>query len=314
MSQMELPRLPACNSLQHLFRVEQYELEFMYTSSYKRHPGTKLSTGAITRERTFPVLDRKCLLVTGVATRDSIATAVAEQAILAGAEVLVAAYPRDVAAAEAVVATFSKTPEVVAVDATSEDDLIALEANLLQRWGHLDGVLHAIAFAPQAALNGVMDVPATDVEIAMRASVWTYARFGRLLRHLAPPSGASLVGLDFDSARTWPVYNWMGPCKAALRSLNGYLARDLGAMRVRANLVAAGPLRTRASSGIPDFEVLVNNWDRQAPLAWDPADASAVADAVCFLLSDYARSITGEVLHVDGGFHAMATHLNQLSN
>lgn len=117
--------------------------------------------------------------------------------------------------------------------------------------------------------------------------------------------------LDFDSARAWPVYNWMGPCKAALRSLNDYLARDLGAGRVRANLVAAGPLRTRAASGILDFEVLVDSWSRQTPLPWDPTDASSVADAVCFLLSDLSRSITGEVLHVDGGFHAMATCLNR---
>ena len=257
------------------------------------------------------MLDGKRILVSGVATKDSIATAVAERALLAGAEVLVAAYPKDVAAAEAVVATFSTIAEVVAVDATREDDLIALEEHVRQRWGHLDGVLHAIAFAPQTALDGIMGVSATNIEIAMRTSVWTYAGFGQLLCHLAPSSGGSLVGMDFDSARTWPVYNWMGPCKAALRSLNGYLARDLGAMRVRANLVAAGPLRTRASSGIPDFEVLVNSWELQAPLVWDPTDASGVADAVCFLFSDYARSITGEVLHVDGGFNAMATHLNQ---
>jgi len=260
------------------------------------------------------VLDKKRLLVSGVATGDSIAAAVAERALLAGAEVLVAAFPRDVAAAEAVIATFPTPAAVVPVDATSEDDLVALEQDVRQRWGHLDGVLHAIAFAPQAALGGVMDVPAANVETAVRTSVWTYAAFGRLLHRLAPSSGASLVGLDFDSTRAWPVYNWMGPCKAALRSLNGYLARDLGATRVRANLVAAGPLRTRAASGIPDFEVLVDRWDRQAPLAWDPTDASGVADAVCFLLSDLARSITGEVLHVDGGFHAMATCLKQSSD
>lgn len=259
------------------------------------------------------MLNEKRLLVSGIATRDSIAAAVAERALLAGAEVMVAAFPRNIAAAEAVVATFPRPAVVVEVDATSEDDLVALEQNVLQRWGHLDGALHAIAFAPQAALGGIMDVPAADVELAMRTSVWTYAAFGRLLRRLAPSSGASLVGLDFDSARAWPVYNWMGPCKAALRSLNGYLARDLGATGVRANLVAAGPLRTRAASGIPDFEVLVDSWDRQAPLLWDPTDASGVADAVCFLLSDLARSITGEILHVDGGFHAMATCLKHPS-
>jgi len=283
----------------------------VYSDSYKWAADRFLTIDANAREGMAGVLDRKRLLVSGVATGDSIAAAVAQRALLSGAEVLVTAFPKDLAAAEAVVATFPKPTMVVALDATSEDDLAALEEIVRQRWGYLDGALHAIAFAPQAALGGVMDVPAAQVEMAVRTSVWTYAAFGHLLYRLAPPSGASLVGLDFDSARAWPVYNWMGPCKAALRSLNGYLARDLGPRRVRSNLVAAGPLRTRAASGIPDFEVLVESWEGQAPLVWDPTDPSGVADAVCFLLSDLARSITGEVLHVDGGFHAMATRLGQ---
>ncbi len=292
--------------------VKLDEVEFMYTSSYERRRGSdKRSAWSAVREGAIRVLAGKRLVISGIATGDSIAAAVAERALLAGAEVLVAAYPRDVTAAQAVVAAFPRPAEVIAVDATSEGDLAALEEEVRHRWGHLDGMLHAIAFAPQAALGGLMDVPSADVEMAIRTSVWTYAAFGRLLHRLAPPEGASLVGLDFDSGRAWPVYNWMGPCKAALRSLNGYLARDLGEIRVRANLVAAGPLRTRAASGIPDFEVLVDSWDRQAPLVWDPSDPSVVADAVCFLLSDLARSISGEVLHVDGGFHAMATCLRQ---
>ena len=255
------------------------------------------------------MLSGKRLLVSGVATSDSIAAAVMERALRAGAEVVVAAYPRDVPAVQELLSAVPGPPAVLALDATNEGDLSALEEELRHRWGRLDGALHAIAFAPRAALTSVMEAPAGDVERAMRTSVWTYAAFGRLLSRMAPPSGASLVGLDFDSARAWPVYNWMGPCKAALRSLNGYLARDLGPMGVRANLVAAGPLRTRAASGIPDFELLVDRWKRQSPLAWDPTDASSVADGVCFLLSDLARAITGEVLHVDGGAHAMATWL-----
>ena len=256
------------------------------------------------------MLDGKRLLVSGLASEESIASAVARRAIAMGAEVLVVAYPRDVAAARDVVATFAKPPVgVVPLDATLQDDLELLEERLRSLWGSLDGALHAIAFAPKSALASVMDVPVGQVEAAVRTSVWSYAAFGSLLSRLAPPSGASLVGMDFDSARAWPVYNWMGPCKAALESLNSYLARDLAAAGVRANLVAAGPLRTRAANGIPDFEVLVEAWNRQAPLRWDPTDSSAVADAVCFLLSDLARSITGEVLHVDGGFHAMAAPL-----
>jgi enoyl ACP reductase len=270
------------------------------------------SVDGAAREGMCRVLSGKRLLVSGVATRQSIAAAVVERAVREGAEVLVAAYPRDVPAAEKVLSELLPglpAPAVVAVDATTEGDLIMLEEQVRCRWGRLDGALHAIAFAPRAALGSVMDAPAADVEVAVRTSVWTYAAFGRLVSRLAPSSGASLVGLDFDSVRAWPVYNWMGPCKAALRALNGYLARDLGRAGVRANLLAAGPLRTRAASGIPDFEVLVDRWNRQAPLAWDPTDPSPVADAVCFLLSDLARAITGEVLHVDGGVHAMATCL-----
>lgn len=257
------------------------------------------------------MLNDKRILVSGIATGESIATAVAMRALSLGAEVLVAAYPRDVATAEETVRNFPESSRVsiVALDATSEKDLMSLETQIRDRWGYLDGALHAIAFAPQAALDSIMEVPASDVEIAIRTSVWTYAAFGRLLYRLAPSQGASLVGLDFDSVKTWPVYNWMGPCKAALRSLNGYLARDLGERSIRANLVAAGPIHTRASSGIPSFGVLLETWNRQSVLRWDPTDTSAVADSVCFLLSDLSRSITGEILHVDGGTHTMATYL-----
>ena len=252
------------------------------------------------------MLHGKRLLVSGIATPDSIATAVASRALSSGAEVVAAVYPRDVAAAREVVEGLPGPVPVLAVDATDSADLTGLEDEIRRRWGRLDGALHAIAFAPQRALHGVLGVPAEDVELAMRTSVWSYGAFGGLLERLAPAEGASLVGLDFDSSRAWPVYNWMGPCKAALRSLNAYLARDLGPRRIRANLVAAGPLRTRAASGIPDFDVLLQSWERQAPLAWDPQDAAAVADAVCFLLSDLARAVTAEILHVDGGMHAMA--------
>lgn len=257
------------------------------------------------------MLTGKRLLISGVTDPQSIGAAVAERAGELGAETVLAAYPRALAGAEEVAARYPGVVGVVEVDATAPDDMVRLENELHQRWGTVDGMLHAIVFAPKAALGSVLDVPAADVELAFRTSVWTYAAFGSLLSRLAPPSGASLVGLDFDSERAFPVYNWMGPCKAALRSLNTYLARDLGGAGSRANLVAAGPLRTKAASGIPDFRVLEEAWERQAPLEWDSTDASVVADAVCFLLSDASRAITGEVLHVDGGFHAMATHIRE---
>ncbi len=101
----------------------------------------------------------------------------------------------------------------------------------------------------------------------------------------------------------------MGVCKAALESVNRYVARDLGVRGIRANLVAAGPLHTRAAGGIPDFDRLLSAWDSGAPIHWDARDPAPVADAACFLLSDLARAITGEILHVDGGYHAMAAAL-----
>lgn len=255
------------------------------------------------------MLTGKRLLITGVANEESIAASIARQAGIGGARLLFAAYPRDAVAARAVAEACPGVEDVVEVDATREEDLRLLEDVVGERWGGLDGAVHAVAFAPRRALDAVLGVPSAAVELAFRSSVWTYAALADMVVRLAPPAGASLVGLDFDSSRAWPVYNWMGPCKAALRSLNTYLARDLGTSGCRANLVAGGPLRTRAASGIPDFQVLVDAWDRQAPLAWDPTDASPVAEAVCFLLSDAARAITGEVLHVDGGFHAIATSI-----
>ena len=255
------------------------------------------------------LLAGKRILVTGVADEHSIATQVARQAVALGAQVLLSAFPRDLDAARRVGEGIDGVVGVEAVDLTNEEDLGALERSIVERWRALDGAVHAVAFAPKAALASVLDAGPSEVEAAFRTSVWTYAALARLVSACAPDGGSGLVGLDFDSSRAWPVYNWMGPCKAALRSLNGYVARDLGPAGIRANLVAAGPLATRAAGGIPAFDRLIESWENQAPMAWNPSDASAVATVVCFLLSDMAAMITGEVVHVDGGAHAMATWL-----
>lgn len=252
------------------------------------------------------LLAGKRLLITGVARTDSIAFAVATRAQLAGAEIALGVFPRDLEAVEGIVSELPRPAALMAAaDATDPDQLAELAEQLRDLWGHLDGALHAIAFAPSAALQGIVDVPSSAVELAFRTSTHSFAGLGKLVADLAPQGGASLVGLDFDSSRAWTVYNWMGPCKAALRSLNQYLARDLGPRGVRTNLVAAGPLQTRAAGGIPDFQELLDSWERRAPITWDPTDARPVADAVCFLFSDLARAITGEILYVDGGTHAI---------
>lgn len=257
------------------------------------------------------MLTGKRILITGVVNTESIAFAVAKRAQELNADVFLTALPRDLAKCQEASRQLPRLAGVLPLDATRPEDYDALAEELRLRWGGLDGALHAVAFAPKDALGGSMqETRADSLNVAFQTSAVSFSHLGKLVAELAPPQGASLVGLDFDSGGgAWPVYNWMGVCKAALQSVNRYLARDLGAKHVRSNLVAAGPLRTRAASGIPDFDVLEEAWATTAPLPWDVTDAAPVADACCFLLSEMARAVTGEILHVDGGYHAMATAL-----
>lgn len=257
------------------------------------------------------MLDGRFVVVTGVATEDSIATATVRRASALGAEVRATAMARDVERARDITGHID---ESIIVDELDLTDPVALEAwsdDLAKAGRPVDAIVHAVAFAPRAALSGdFVAVSSGDLEVAMRTSVWTYAALAKILVDRAPTTGASLVGLDFDAGgRAWPVYNWMGVCKAALRETSRYIARDHGAQGIRSNLVAAGPLATRAATAIPNFHKLTDAWASTAPLQWDAFDATPVADVVCFLLSPLARAITGEIVHVDGGFHAMATSI-----
>jgi enoyl-[acyl-carrier protein] reductase I len=196
---------------------------------------------------------------------------------------------------------------VLELDVNEESDLEALASDLASRWEAVDGVLHAIAHAPEDAIGGAF--LETGYESAAQAFRTSAYSLQALARHLAPlmegAGGGAIVGLDFDATVAWPVYDWMGVAKAALESTARYLARDLGPRGIRVNLVAAGPVDTAAAGGIPGFGELSAAWSAGAPLGWDAADATPVAHAVCFLLSDWARAISGEILHVDGGFHAL---------
>jgi enoyl-[acyl-carrier protein] reductase I len=174
-------------------------------------------------------------------------------------------------------------------------------------------VLHAIAFSPEDGLGGrFLHTPPESAITAFQTSAYSLKALAAALAELYPEdTGASIVGMDFDASVAWPVYDWMGAAKAALEATSRYLARDLGPRGVRVNLVSAGPLGTIAARGIPGFEDLAEMWVRQAPLGWDNEDAGPVADAILFVLSDLARGITGEIVHVDGGFHAMGAPLSR---
>jgi enoyl-[acyl-carrier protein] reductase I len=252
------------------------------------------------------LLDGKRLLVTGVLTRGSIAYAVAERAQQEGAEIVLTGFGRTRRMTERAAARLPTPPDVLELDVNSAEDLDALASSL----GQIDGALHAIAFAPGDALGGnFMSAPPESAEIAFRTSAYSFKALAGALAPLMGDRGGSFVGMDFDASVAWPVYDWMGVAKAALESVSRYLARDLGASGIRVNLVSAGPIETPAAEGIPGFDKLAGMWGRQAPLGWDTSDPAPVADAVCFLLSDWARGITGEIVHVDGGFHAMGAPL-----
>jgi meromycolic acid enoyl-[acyl-carrier-protein] reductase len=252
------------------------------------------------------ILEGKRLLLTGVITHRSIAFAVAEQAQMAGAEIVLTSFGRARRMTARAAQRLPTVPDVLELDVNEPADLAGVAAELERRWGGVDGALHAIAFAPQDALGGrFMETPAESAEQAFRTSAFSFKALGSALTPLLG-DGASLVGLDFDGSLAWPVYDWMGVSKAALEAVSRYMARDLGPRGVRVNLVSAGPVATAAAGGIPGFERLAGEWARRAPLGWDTGDATLVAQAVCFLLSDWSRGISGEILHVDGGFHAMA--------
>jgi enoyl-[acyl-carrier protein] reductase I len=255
--------------------------------------------------------DRR-LLITGVLTDDSIAFAVAERAQQAGAEIVLTGFGRGLRITQRVARRLPTEPPVLELDVNEPSHLEALAADLDERWGRVDGILHAIAFAPQDALGGnFLDTPAESAVTAFQTSAYSLKSLAVALLPLLERSehAPGIVGLDFDAAVAWPVYDWMGVAKAALESVNRYLARDLGPKGVRSNLVSAGPLRTMAAKGIGGFDVLAGLWNQQSPLHWDDRDAGPVADACLFLLSEYARAVTGEVLHVDGGYHALGAPL-----
>ena len=251
------------------------------------------------------LLDGRTILVTGVLTEGSIAFHVARLAQEQGAQVVLTSFGRQQRLTEAIARRLPKPAPVVRLDVTSAEDLAALASTVVEHTDGLDGVVHSIGFAPQAVLGGhFLDGHWPDVATALEVSAYSLKALTVAARPLLR-QGGSVVGLTFDATVAWPVYDWMGVAKAALESTARYLARDLGPEGIRVNLVAAGPIRSTAAKAIPGFESIEGGWDGRAPLGWDVRDADPTARAVVALLSDWFPATTGEIVHVDGGVHAM---------
>jgi meromycolic acid enoyl-[acyl-carrier-protein] reductase len=255
------------------------------------------------------LLDGKKLLITGVLTPQSIAFSAAKVALEQGAEIVLTNFGRTVSLTEKTAKRLPSTPVVLDMDVTSDEQIAAVADELRERWGRLDGFLHAIAFAPQDALGGnFLNTPWESVSTAFQTSAFSLKSLAAGMSPLME-GGGSIVSLDFDGRFAWPIYDWMGVAKAGLESVTRYLARDLGPRGIRVNTVSAGPIKTIAGKGIPGFEQISGSWERRAPLGWDVEDPTPVGNTVAFLLSDLSGGITGELIHVDGGFHAMGTEL-----
>ncbi|CAN5722154.1 enoyl-ACP reductase FabI [soil metagenome] len=253
------------------------------------------------------LLEGKRLLVTGVLTEASIAFAIARLAQEQGAEVVLTGFGRGLSITQRVAQRLPQPVDVLELDVTDAAQIEAVAASLEERWGALDGVVHAIGFAPRSAIGGdFLATPWEDVATAVQVSTYSLASLAKgMAELLRKAGGGAIVGLDFDATVAWPAYDWMGVAKAGLESACRYVARDLGEQQTRVNLVAAGPLRTMAAKQIAGFSEFEDVWARRAPLGWDVTDTEPVARVVCALLSDWMPAVTGEIVHADGGAHAM---------
>jgi enoyl-[acyl-carrier protein] reductase I len=254
------------------------------------------------------LLEDKKLLVTGVLTDDSIAWHSARVAQEEGAEIVCTGFGRGLRLTERSVQRLPKSCDVLELDINDPDHVEAVVGELDDRWGKVDGALHAIAFAPEDALGGnFLSTPVESAQTAFTVSAFSYKTLAvGLLPLMQKAGGGALVAMDFDNTQAWPAYDWMGVAKSALQSVTRYLARDLGPYNVRVNAVSAGPLSTVAAKSIPGFARFDDVWRERSPLSWDTTDPEPVARMVCVLLSDWATMTSGEIVHVDGGFHAIA--------
>ncbi|MCX6508442.1 MAG: enoyl-ACP reductase FabI [Actinobacteria bacterium] len=256
------------------------------------------------------ILSGHRILVTGVLTDDSLAYGIAQRSIEEGAEILLSGAGRGMSLTRRMAKRLGVTTDVIALDVTDEAE-VAESVNAVEaEFGRLDGLVHAIGYAPESALgHGMLKTPFADVATAFHISTYSLATlvgaFRPLLQRSTAHGGASVIGLDFDATRAYPMYDWMGVAKAGLESLSRYIAKEVGPDHIRVNLLAAGPIRTMAARSIPGFAQFEDSWSDRAPLGWDVRDASAVHDTAVAMLSPLMRGTTASIVYVDGGAHAM---------
>jgi len=250
------------------------------------------------------ILEGKRILVTGVLTDASMAFHVARIAQQEGATVVLTGFGR-LSLVQRIAKRLPDPPPVLELDVTDAGHLASLAERVSEHVDGLDGVVHGIAFAPQSALGGnFLDTPWEDVATAVHVSAYSLKALATAALPLMSPGGA-IVGMTFDASVAWPAYDWMGVAKAGLESCARYLARDLGPKGIRVNLMAAGPVKTMAAKSIPGFSSFEDLWANRAPLGWDLSDPVPPARACVALLSDWFPATTGEIVHVDGGVHAV---------
>ena len=251
------------------------------------------------------LLDGKRIVVTGVLTDASIAFRVAQLAQREGATVVLTGAGRGLSLTQRTARKLDTAAEVFEFDVTVDEHVTQVRGQVQAALGGVDGVVHSIGFAPEACLgDDFMAAQWPDVAVAVQVSAYSLKTLAEAFLPLMG-RGASIVGMDFDNTVAWPAYNWMGVAKAALESTSRYLAKELGPRGIRCNLVAAGPIKTMAARSIPGFSKFEDVWDDRAPLGWDVTDSEPVARTTLALLSDWFPATTGEIVHVDGGYHAM---------
>ena len=251
------------------------------------------------------LLDGKKIVVTGVLTDASLAFGVARLAREQGADIVLTGAGRALSLTQRTARKLGDGIDVFELDVTVPEHGVAVREALAEKWGHVDGVVHSIGFAPEVCLgDDFLAAQWEDVAVAMHISAYSLKALADAFLPLMS-EGGSFVGFDFDNRQAWPAYNWMGVAKSALQSVSRYLAKEVGPRGIRSNLVAAGPIKTMAAKSIPGFAVFEDTWDGRAPLGWDVTDSEPVAKACIALLSDWFPATTGEIVHVDGGYHAM---------